>query len=134
MRLFRNVAAITMDFDGIEAANIRALGSSDQITIGDLTGTDLKSANVNLAAFDGTGDGSQDTVIVNGRDKADHVNVTRTGDAVAVGGFPATTTISGSESLNDTLRVNTLGGKDDVTIEPDAELLISPVIDLGTGQ
>ena len=134
VRLFRNVAAITMDFDGIEAAKIRALGSSDQITIGDLTGTDLKAAAVDLAAFGGTGDGSADTVTVNGRDKADHVSVSRTGDSVAVGGFPATTTISGSESLNDTLRVNTLGGKDDVTVDPNAELLITPVIDLGSGQ
>jgi Ca2+-binding RTX toxin-like protein len=134
VRLFRNVAAITMDFDGIEALAVRALGGVDQITVGDLTGTDLKAASVNLAGFDGLGDATQDTVIVNGRDKADHVHVTRSGDSVVVGGLPATTTISGSELLNDTLRVNTLGGKDDVTVDPDAELLISPVIDLGTGQ
>ena len=72
---------------------------------------------------------------MNGRDKAaDHVAVTRDGDQVVVGGFPATTRISGSESLNDTLRINTLGGKDDVTVDPNAELLITPVIDLGAGQ
>jgi hypothetical protein len=33
-----------MDFDGIEAAKSGPLGSSDQISIGDLAGTDLKAA------------------------------------------------------------------------------------------
>jgi hypothetical protein len=113
---------------------VRTLGGADQVTIGDLSGTALKANDIDLAAFDGAGDASADTVIVNGRDKADHVAVTRDGDQVVVGGFPATTRISGSESLNDTLRINTLGGKDDVSVDPNAELLITPVIDLGAGQ
>ena len=94
----------------------------------------LKATDVDLGAFDGTGDNAQDTVVANGREKADHVAVTRDGDQVVVGGFPATTRISGSESLNDTLRINTLGGKDDVSVDPNAELVISPVIDLGADQ
>ena len=53
MRLTRNVAAVTMDLDGIEQANVRALGGADNVTVGDLTGTGLKTANVDLAAFDG---------------------------------------------------------------------------------
>jgi hypothetical protein len=133
-RLTRNVASVTTDFVGIEAAKVRVLGGSDQVTIGDLTGTSLKATDVDLSAFDGTGDAAQDTVVTNGREKADHVAVTRDGDQVVVGGFPATTRISGSESLNDTLRINTLGGKDDVSVDPNAELLITPVIDLGAGQ
>jgi hypothetical protein len=60
--------------------------------------------------------------------------VTRSGEQVLVTGLPAQTTISGSEGLNDTLRLNTLGGKDRVTIDPDAELLITPVVDLGADQ
>ena len=134
VRLTRNIAAVTLDFAGFEGSKVRALGGSDQVTIGDLSGTALKTNDVDLAGFDGAGDASADTVIVNGRDKADHVAVTREGDQVVVGGFPATTRISGSESLNDTLRINTLGGKDDVSVDPNAELLITPVIDLGAGQ
>src|SRR3954454_18690861 len=135
VRLFRNVAAVTMDFAGIEASKVRTLGGADQVTIGDLSGTALKANDVDLTAFDGAGDLTQDTVIVNGRDNtADHVAVTGDGNQVAVGGFPATTRISGSESLNDTLRINTLGGKDDVSVDPNAELLITRVIDLGAGQ
>ncbi len=135
VRLTRNVAAVSLDFAGFEASKVRALGGSDQITFGDLAGTALKTNDVDLSQFDGAGDSAEDTVTVNGRDNAaDHVAVTREGDQVVVGGFPATTRISGSESLNDTLRINTLGGKDDVSVDPNAELLITPVIDLGAGQ
>jgi hypothetical protein len=134
VRLFRNVGAITMDLNNIEATSVRALGGSDAITVGDLSGTGLKSAGIDLGATGGGGDGLADTVIVNGRERADHVDVTRSGEQVVVDGLPALTTISGSEGLNDTLRINTLGGNDRVTIDPDAELLISPVIDLGADQ
>jgi hypothetical protein len=41
VRLSRNIGAVTTDFDGIEAMALRALGGSDQITVGDLAGTDL---------------------------------------------------------------------------------------------
>jgi hypothetical protein len=134
VRLTRNIAGITMDFDGIEASVVRALGGNDQVTVGDLSGTDLKTADVDLSASMGGGDNAQDTVVVNGRETADTVDVTASGGQVQIGGLPALTRISGSESLNDTLRVNTLGGKDQVTVDPNAELLITPVIDLGAGQ
>ena len=41
VRLTRNVAAITMDLDGVEAANVRTLGSADNVTVDDLAGTDV---------------------------------------------------------------------------------------------
>ena len=82
VRLTRNVAAITMDFDNIQRLDLRALGGSDAITVNDMTGTDLKSANVDLGAFDGTGDGAADTVTVNGTNRADRVHVTRSGSQV----------------------------------------------------
>ena len=71
---------------------------------------------------------------LNGTAKADHVNLTRDGHQVVEFGLPTETCITGSEKANDTLRLNTLAGKDQVTIDPNAELLITPVIDLGTGQ
>ena len=36
-----------------------------------------------------------------------------------------------AQGANDTLRVETLDGNDDVTVAPAVELLITPVIDLG---
>ena len=47
----------TMDVDGVEALALRALGGVDQVSVGDLTGTALKTVDVDLAAFDGGGDG-----------------------------------------------------------------------------
>jgi Ca2+-binding RTX toxin-like protein len=133
VRLTRNVAAVTMDVD-VEQANVRTLGGADNVTVGDLTGTGLKTANVDLAAFDGTGDGSADTVTLNGGDKAEHVRVNRAGSQVLTTGLAAQTTITGSEAANDVLRVNTLGGRDDVQVAPDVSTLITPVVDLGADQ
>lgn len=134
VRMTRDVAGITMDLDGIESTAVRALGGTDTVTVGDLTGTDLKTANIDLASFSGTPDGSPDTVIANGSDKADHVRVTRSGSQVLTTGLAAQTTIAGSEAALDTLRVSTLGGRDDVQVAPDVSTLITPVFDLGAGQ
>src|SRR4029079_18054310 len=46
VRFFRDVAAITMDLDGVEAIDFRALGSADTVTVGDLAGTATKAVNV----------------------------------------------------------------------------------------
>lgn len=134
VRLTRNIGAVTMDFDDVESLLVRVLGGQDGVTVGDLAATDLLTADVDLSATGGGGDSQQDTVVVNGRELADVVDVTRSGEQVLVSGLRTLTRISGSESLNDTLRLNTLGGFDRVTIDPDAELLITPVVDLGTGQ
>jgi Ca2+-binding RTX toxin-like protein len=134
VRLSRDVAAITMDFAGIESLNVRTLGSADTVTVNDLNGTNLKSANVDLGAFGGGGDGAADTVTVNGTARADRVRVTRSGSQVLTTGLAAQTTIDNSEGVNDTLQINTLDGRDSVTVDPDAELLITPVINLGAGQ
>src|SRR5690242_2708873 len=74
-RLHRDIAAITMDLDGIESANVRALGSADTITVGDLTGTDLATTNVDLNGFDGNADGAADSVVAQGTAGADRVTV-----------------------------------------------------------
>ena len=60
--LTRNVAAITMDLHGMETVNIRALGSADNIVVGDLRGTDVNQVHVDLAATGGGDDGAADTV------------------------------------------------------------------------
>ena len=134
VRLTRNVGVITMDVNDVESTDIRALGGADTITVDDLAGTGLNAANVDLSAFDGTGDASADTVVLNGSDKAERVRVNRAGDQVLTTGLAAQTTIAGSEAALDTLRVNTLGGRDDVQVAPDVSTLITPVVDLGADQ
>jgi Ca2+-binding RTX toxin-like protein len=134
VRLTRNVAGITMDIDDVESTNIRALGGADTITVDDLRGTGLAAANVDLSGFDGNGDAAADTVVVNGSDRAERVRVDRAGSQVLTTGLAAQTTITGSEAANDVLRVNTLGGRDDVQVAPDVSTLITPVVDLGADQ
>ncbi|HEX6621642.1 MAG TPA: calcium-binding protein [Solirubrobacteraceae bacterium] len=132
--LTRNVGVITMDVNDVESTNIRALGGADTITVDDLRGTGLEAANVDLGAIGGGGDGAADTVVLNGSDKAERVRVSRAGDQVLTAGLSAQTTIAGSEAALDTLRVNTLGGRDDVQVAPDVTTLITPVVDLGADQ
>ena len=66
--LFRDVANITMDLNGIERIQITALGGADTITVNDLSKTDVTQVAIDLAGTpgSGTGDGAADTVIVNG--------------------------------------------------------------------
>ena len=130
-RLTRNIATITMDFDGIEAATIRALGSADTVTVDDLSGTDLDAVDIDLGGFDGAGDAAADSVVLNGTDGRDNVQVTADGGRVQVAGLPAAIGITGSEPALDTLRVQTLAGNDDVTVAPNVADLIATVVDLG---
>ena len=136
VRLFRDVAAVTMDLNGIETLNLAALGSADKITVNDLTGTDLRSANIDLSGTPGSGigDGAADTVVENGTAGADRVHVVRSGQQVQTTGLVPRLSISGSEPALDTLQVNTLAGNDRVTVDPDVSQLIAPVVDLGTDQ
>ncbi len=136
VRLFRDVANVTMDLNGIEGLNVTALGSADTITVNDLTGTDVRTANVDLSGTPGSGigDGAADTVIENGTAGADRVHVVRSGQQVQTTGLVPRLSISGSELALDTLHVNTLAGKDRVTVDPDVSQLIAPVVDLGADQ
>jgi hypothetical protein len=130
-RLTRNIASITQDFDGIEGVDIATLGSADNVTVNDLTGTVIKTVDVNLAGFDGAGDASADSVIVNGTDGSDSVQLRRADTQVQVRGLAAQTRVVGGEPATDTLRIQTLGGDDRVTLEDTVTSLITPIVDLG---
>jgi len=130
-RLTRNIASITQDFDGIEGLDIATLGSADNVTVNDLTGTAVKTVDVNLAGFDGAGDAAADNVIVNGTEGSDSVQLRRADTQVQVRGLAAQTRVVGSEPALDTLRIQTLGGDDRVTLEDMVNGLINPIIDLG---
>src|SRR5205085_1788905 len=99
---------------GTETVNFNALGGADQITVGDLSATNVTAVNLDLAnpVGSGTGDGSADSVIVNGTNNADNIQVTGAGASYAVTGLAATVNVTGSEGANDSLFVNALGGND----------------------
>jgi Ca2+-binding RTX toxin-like protein len=112
VRLFRDVANITMDFNDVEQLDVNALGGADTITINDLSGSDLTLVNVNLAATGGVGDGAADTVIVSGTSGDDVFVVNGDANGTAVLGLAAIVNISGTEAANDRLIVNAGDGDD----------------------
>jgi Ca2+-binding RTX toxin-like protein len=65
---FRQPGAVTMDTHGVEIVDFNALGNTDDITVNDLTGTDVRQTNLDLAADLGGSapDHALDKVVVNG--------------------------------------------------------------------
>jgi Ca2+-binding RTX toxin-like protein len=135
IRFFRNVGNVTMDLNGVEGINFNALGGADTITVNDLTGTGVTALNLDLAGVpgSGTGDGQADTVIVNGTNGADSVNVIGSGATFVVSGLPTFVAVKGSEGSNDSLVLNTLGGDDTVHTQSLPASVVRLTIDGGTG-
>lgn len=126
LRFFRNVANITMDCDGIEQVVFHAMGGADTVTVNDLTGTQVSDVVVDLANSLGTGDGSADTVVVNGTAGNDHIIVSGSETNVDVVGLRAAVRIVGAEQVLDELVINALGGDDIV----DASAVLPGTIEL----
>ena len=105
--LTRDVANITMDVDGVENIQFNALGGADNITVSDLTGTNVSQVNLDL----GGNDGQADTVIINGTNANDVIHVTESNGVVTVSGLSSTVTISNFDA-NDRIVINGLGGDD----------------------
>ncbi|MFT3883688.1 MAG: calcium-binding protein [Gemmatales bacterium] len=135
VRLTRDIAAITMDLNGLERVNVVALGGADTLTINNLAGTGVTEVNLDLSATPGSGvgDGQADTVIVFGTNTNDNIGIFGQGSAVSVIGLPATVNINGSEGASDALVVNALGGDDGVSASTMAAGIINLTVDGGTG-
>src|SRR6185295_11303434 len=110
--LTRNVAAITMDLHGMEAVNIRALGGTDNITVGDMTGTGVTQVGIDLGGFDGQADGQVDNVTINGTSAADVITLSMRADgALVVGGLSEEVVIEHFDPT-DIIHIAGLGGDD----------------------
>jgi Ca2+-binding RTX toxin-like protein len=135
LRLFRDVGNIVMDTDGVEQVNLETLGGVDTVTVNDLTKTDVNKVNVDLASppGSGVGDGQADNVIVNGTNGKDTVTITGSNGAATVSGLATTVNLTGAEPANDTLAVNTLGGKDTIDASGLAASAIKLAVDSGAG-
>ena len=116
LRFFRTQGAITMDTRGVERVDVPALGGADTITVNDLTATDVRAVNVDLAGALGgaAGDGQPDRVVVNGTEGDDTIDVSGDAGGVKVSGLAATIGILHVEAANDRLEINTLAGIDTV--------------------
>ncbi len=132
VRFTRNIASIAMDLNDVERIQLRALGGNDVLTIGDLSGTDLKQIDVDLAGtFGGSaGDATADTILVTGRAGNDNVTIAGNADAYAITGLPATINVSHADA-QDPLVV--YGGAGNDVLNASALAGIRVVLDGGDG-
>jgi Ca2+-binding RTX toxin-like protein len=108
----RDVANVTMDLDNVERIEFRALGGTDNVTVGDMSGTDVERIDIDLRGPNGGGDGAADTVTVNGTNGADVWGVTGDSGGIHVFGLKAEVNIFFQEQANDRLTLNGQGGDD----------------------
>lgn len=134
-RFTRDVANITMDINGVERVNFVALGGADNITVGDLSTTDITQVALDLSATpgSGTGDGAADHVTVTGTGGSDQIQVVGAGNSVTVTGLAAQVSIIGAEGANDTLTISAGGGNDVINAQAVPAASIKLVIDGGAG-
>ena len=108
----------SLDLDDVEAIRVRPLGGNDEVHVGDMTDSDMKSVDVDLAATRGgtTADIQADTVVVVGTVGNDSFVVTAGTADVRVSGLAASVDIHHADADLDTLALATLSGTDDVSI------------------
>src|SRR5215217_1393375 len=135
VRLTRDIAAITMDLNGVEKTNLNTPGGADQITVNNLAGTALSEVNVNLGSTLGgtAGDGAADTVTVNGTASNDIIDVFGSGASVSVVGLPAQVNITNAEGANDSLVIKGGAGNDGITASTLPAGIMKLTIDGGAG-
>jgi len=131
-RFTRNIGNIVMDLNDVEKINVKALGGADTITVNDLTGTDVTQVDIDLGVGGG-GDASQDTVVINGTNANDVVQVLGSAGSVAVVGLPASVSIAHAEAANDRLIVNGGTGNDMIFAFALANDTIALTLDGGEG-
>ena len=115
-RFTRDIGAITMDLNAIEQVDVASVGGNDTLTVDDLTGTDVKTVNNDLAAtLGGTtpGAGTAET-IVNATNGPDAIVATGSGGAATVTGLAATVNVVHGDASRDELGIFALGGNDRV--------------------
>jgi hypothetical protein len=124
LTFFRDVGKVTMDTNGVETVDFNALGGSDKVTVNDLTGTDVSRTNLDLAGTLGgnTGDSAVDNVVVNGTNDDDTIDIVGSRSGVDVTGLATAVSIT-HEEPTDLLSVNTLGGKNSVSVNGVAGLM-----------
>jgi Ca2+-binding RTX toxin-like protein len=111
VRFTRDIAAITMDLNDVEILDTRALAGSDNLTVNDLSGTDVTRVNWDLGV-NGLDDNAADNVIVNATNGDDVGVVAASGSNAAVIGLAARVEVTGAGIATDRLTVNALDGDD----------------------
>ncbi len=112
VRFFRDLASITMDLNEVEAIDFRALGGADNIVVGDMSGTALTNLELDLRGPNGGGDGSADSIAVNGTQGDDVFGAAGDAGGVTVFGLQNAVNIFFAEAASDRLTLNAQAGDD----------------------
>src|SRR5262249_22863043 len=112
-RFFRDIGSVTMDLHGVEIIDFAARSGADQITVNDLSGTDVTRVNVDLSGIPATntGDGLVDAVTVNGTNTPDTITVASDASGIVIGGLHAQVNLFGADAT-DQLTIDGQGGDD----------------------
>jgi Ca2+-binding RTX toxin-like protein len=110
VRLSRDVAGITMDLHGVETLDVNTQGGADDVTVNDLTGTDVSEVKIDLGV-NGTADGAADTITLNATNGDDAITIVNDNGVITVRGLGADVTITDFDA-NDKIVINGLGGDD----------------------
>src|SRR5580765_6000494 len=134
LEFLRDPGRVVMDTAGVEEVDFNALGGADTVAVGDLSGTDVKTVNTDLAGALGgtTGDAQPDQVTVDGTRGNDKIGVAGDASAIAVTGLPAQVAIQ-HQDPSDKLDVNGFGGDDTISAAALAAQAITLSIDGGEG-
>jgi Ca2+-binding RTX toxin-like protein len=108
----RNLANIVMDLDNVEEIRANAFGGTDQLTVNDLSGTDVVKVTGDLAAPGGVNDAAADNVVVNATNGDDVAIVSGSGTNASVLGLAARVDVAGAFAGSDRITVNALAGDD----------------------
>jgi Ca2+-binding RTX toxin-like protein len=133
-RFLRQPGNIDMDLNDVERITFNALGGTDDITVGDLTGTDVQEVEINLAsAILGTeADGQVDRVTLKATDNQDFIEITGSAGSIAVIGTPAFVQI-GQFDATDELSVQGGAGDDQISASTAITNTIKLTLDGGAG-
>jgi Ca2+-binding RTX toxin-like protein len=110
VRFTNNIGNI-VEANDIERIEFHPLAGLDNITVNDLTGTDVKQVAIDFAVG-GIDDGFTDTVVTNGTAGNDAIKLALVGGAVSITGLSAQVTVVHGNS--DRFEVNALGGNDSI--------------------
>jgi Ca2+-binding RTX toxin-like protein len=98
-----------VETDDVEGVEVVPLPGQDNVTVNDLSATDVGTVDVALS-----GDGLQDNVVVNGSAGDDRIGVTELAGAPLVIRPTYAVRVTGVDPAKDTLTVNGLGGNDSI--------------------
>jgi Ca2+-binding RTX toxin-like protein len=106
----RDVAAVTMDLNGVEHIQFNAKGGVDNINIHDLSGTNVNQVSVDLG-FNGAGDGAADTITIDATNGDDVIQIVGDASGIVILGLSEEIIITNPEAI-DRIVINGRGGDD----------------------